>query len=150
LRLTVFASGRAVGVDTTNGVTVEASDSTLATSGTLASGKPGVGDQGGGTGSNQHYVDDFRVSVPDSEPVALYSGRNMQVRYDDTLRQDSTGTYYGRPQSYRGSRFLLPVGTSRVLVKARRNDIDLALADTVTDATQIQVGWTPRGLAVPR
>jgi hypothetical protein len=37
-----------------------------------------------------------------------------------------------------------------VLVKARRNDIETALDDQVTDATQIQIGWTPRGLAVPR
>jgi hypothetical protein len=150
LRLVVYASGRAIGTDTTSGVSIEASDSTLATSGTLATGKPGVGDQGGGTGSNQHYLDDISVSTPAAEQVAVYSGRNMQIRYDDTIRQDSTGTYYGRPQSYRGGRFLLPVGTSRVLVKARRNDIEVATDSNVTDATQIQVGWTPRGLAVPR
>jgi hypothetical protein len=80
----------------------------------------------------------------------LYSGRNMQIRHDDVLRQDSTGTYMGRPQSYRGSRCLIPVGTSRVFVKARRNDIDVSSDDAVTDALQIQIAWTPRGLAVPR
>jgi hypothetical protein len=35
-------------------------------------------------------------------------------------------------------------------VKARRNDIDTGKDDTPTDATQVQVVWTPRGLAVPR
>jgi hypothetical protein len=39
------------------------------------------------------YYDDFTVSTPAAEPIALYSGRNMQIRYDDTIRQDSTGTY---------------------------------------------------------
>jgi hypothetical protein len=29
-------------------------------------------------------------------PIVIYSGRNIQIRYDDTLRQDSTGTYTGR------------------------------------------------------
>jgi hypothetical protein len=37
-----------------------------------------------------------------------------------------------------------------VLAKARRNDVDTAADENVTDATQIQVGITPRGLAVPR
>jgi hypothetical protein len=80
----------------------------------------------------------------------IFSGRNMQIRYDDTVRQDATGTYTGRPPIYRGSRFLVDVGTSRVLVKARRNDVDMAEDPNVTDALQVQVGVTPRGLVVPR
>jgi hypothetical protein len=37
-----------------------------------------------------------------------------------------------------------------VLALARRNDIEAANSTNVTDSTRIQVGWTPRGLAVPR
>jgi hypothetical protein len=37
-----------------------------------------------------------------------------------------------------------------VLAKARRNDVETALDDQVTDSTKIQVAYTPRYLAVPR
>jgi hypothetical protein len=44
----------------------------------------------------------------------------------------------------------VPTGTSRVMVKARRNDVEVASDPNVTDATQIQIAYTPRGVAVPR
>jgi hypothetical protein len=153
-RIVVYATGRVFGWVLSDAgtalLTLEASSTDLATGGTLASGKPGIRDRALGAFSGDRYFTGFSVSTPAVEPIVVYSGRNMQVRYDDTFRQDSTGTYTGRPQSYRGSRFMVPVGTSRVLVKARRNDIDTLADANVTDATQIQVGWTPRGLAVPR
>jgi hypothetical protein len=154
-RLIAYSSGTAIATTfsddggTTFGLAV-ASSTAIATGGTLATGKPGINTRNTSAINAVHSWDDIQVSTPVAEPIALYSGRSMQVRYDDTLRQDSTGTYYGRPPSYRGARFLVPVGTSRVLVKARRNDVDAALDDQVTDALQVQVGWTARGLAVPR
>ncbi len=155
MRLSVFASGRAIGEVLDEGgtstiTTIDASSSALATGGTLDDGKPGFHDWALFTDPMTRSYSDFSLAVPSAEPIVVYSGRNMQVRHDDTIRQDSTGTYTGRPQAYRGSRFLVPVGTSRVLVKARRNDIEAAADDNVTDATQIQIGVTPRGLAVPR
>lgn len=154
LRLIAFASGRAIAqAFSSSGALLaqtEMSTSALATAGTLATGKPGIWDFPNTTSGRVRYYDNFSTSVPSSEPIAIYSGKTMQVRYDDTIRDDSTGTYTGRPQSYRGSRFLVPVGTSRVLAKVRRNDIDTATDPNVTDSTKIQVGWTPRGLAVPR
>jgi hypothetical protein len=154
-RLIAYASGLAiVTVTSDDGLTsygsAQAVSTALATGGVLATGKPGIGSRSTSAVSSNHHWDDIAVTIPASEPMVIYSGRNMQVRYDDTLRQDSTATYYGRTPSYKGSRFLVPVGTSRVLVKARRNDVEAALDDQVTDATQIQIGWTPRGLAVPR
>lgn len=154
-RLITYASGLIVGQVLSDSGTalaaLVASSTVTATGGTLQTGKPGLRDFGAGTDlTHSRWLTEFATSVPAAEPIALYSGRNMQIRYDDTLRQDSTGTYTGRPASYRGSRFLVPVGTSRVLVKARRNDTDTSIDDNVTDATQIQVGWTPRGIAVPR
>jgi hypothetical protein len=131
--------------------TLSGQDADLATGGTLATGKTGFYTEETVSGTADTYTfDNFYVIVMPQNPQALYSGRSMQVRYDDTLRQDSTGVFYGRPPAYRGSRFLVPVGTSRVLVKARRNDIETTVDDQVTDATQVQVGWTPRGLVVPR
>jgi hypothetical protein len=154
LEFTVYATGTAIGVWYTSGgavkATLSAADSVLATGGTLDDGTVGIIDNGNGTDTFGRYIDDVSWFVPAPEPIALYSGRNMQFRHDDTIRQDSTGTYTGRPPSYRGSRFLVPVGTSRVLVKARRNDVETNTDPNVTDATQIQVAYTPRGLAVPR
>jgi hypothetical protein len=129
--------------------TVESTLTQLATGGTLASGKSGIYDYNEQAGITRYY-DNFAVYTPTAEPIVVYSGRNMQVRHDDTIRQDSTGTYTGWPQSYRGSRFLVPTGTSRVMVKAKRNDVDVDQDANVTDATQIQIAYTPRGLAVPR
>jgi hypothetical protein len=154
-RLIAYASGLAiVTVTSDDGLTsygsAQAVSTALATGGVLATGKPGIGSRSTSAVSSNHHWDDIAVTTPAAEPMVIYSGRNMQVRYDDTLRQDSTATYYGRTPSYKGSRFLVPVGTSRVLVKARRNDIEASLDDQVTDALQVQVGWTPRGLAVPR
>jgi hypothetical protein len=154
-RLIAYASGLAiVTVTSDDGLTsygsAQAVSTALATGGVLATGKPGIGSRSTSAVSSNHHWDDIAVTTPATEPMVIYSGRNMQVRYDDTLRQDSTATYYGRTPSYKGSRFLVPVGTSRVLVKARRNDVEAALDDQVTDALQVQVGWTPRGLAVPR
>jgi hypothetical protein len=153
-RLIVYSTGRAIGQVLTDAgglvCSVDATSSALASGGTLQTGKPGLRDRTAGAGFSSKNYTGFAASVPAAEPIALYSVRSMQVRWDDTLRQDSSATYYGRPPSYRGSRFLLQPGTSRVLVKARRNDIESALDDNVTDALQLQVGWTPRGLAVPR
>lgn len=155
MSLTVYASGRVVGElleadGSPYGARLEASSSALATGGTLATGRPGLSAKNGTDGTSL-FFDDFYVITPTNpEPIALYSGRTMEFRHNDTLRQDSTGTYYGRPSSYRGSRFLVPPGTSRVAVKGRRNDADVDIDGTVIDSTRIQVGWTPRGLVVPR
>jgi hypothetical protein len=156
MRLIAYSSGRALGYVLSNdGATVfislDGSSTAVATGGTLATGKPGLRDRATSvTGPINRYFTEFKASTPPAEPIAIYSGKTMQVRYDDTLRDDSTGTYTGRPPSYNGSRFLVPVGTSRVLAKVRRNDIVTAADSTVTDSTKIQIGWTPRYLAVPR
>jgi hypothetical protein len=154
-RLIAFSTGRALGYvladdGTTVLVSLDASSSALATSGALVNGKAGLRDRPTGATVGSRYFTAFSVSTPPTEPIAIYSSRTIQFRYDDTIRDDSTATYTGRPQSYRGSRCLIPPGTSRVFAKARRNDVVTALDDQVTDSTKIQVGWTPRYLAVPR
>lgn len=154
VRLLAYTSGRVVAqlLDST-GTIIKAADvtsSAVATGGALASGKPGIYDRNQSALAITRWYDDFTVSTPAAEPVVIYSGRNIEIRHDDTIRQDAAGTYTGRPSSYRGSRFLVPPGTSRVLAAARRNDIDATTSDYVTDSTQIQVAVTPRGLVVPR
>ena len=154
IRMVVFASGMysIVLLDSPGNLLarINGTDANLATGGTLATGKPGFIDYNPTGTVYQRYYDFFYAATPGVEPVAMYSGRQLEVRYNDTLRQDSTGVYYGRPPAYRGSRFLVPPGTSRVLVKARRFDVELAQDEFIADNTQIQVAYTPRGLAVPR
>jgi hypothetical protein len=84
-----------------------------------------------------------------------YSGRSAEIRSDSAIRQDSTGTYYGPIPSHRGAHFFVPPAgdenrTSRVLVKARRSDIDTAVDANVTDSTTVAVHLTPRYSTVPR
>jgi hypothetical protein len=113
MRLIAYATGRTIAQLLSDAGVVllqlDATSSALATGGTLASGKPGLRDQNKTAAVNaQRLYTQVAVTTPPAEQIALYSGKSMQVRYDDTLRQDSTATYYGRPPSYRGSRFLLP------------------------------------------
>lgn len=124
--------------------------SELATAGALAAGVVGLIDFAPSALAQIRYHDKLAASIPAAEEIALYSGRSIQFRDDSAIRFDSTGVYVGRPNSYRGSRFLVAPGTSRVLLKARRNDVAVGYDDVVTDATQVQVAYTPRGLAVPR
>jgi len=154
LRLVAYASGRMLGQlldDNGNAiVSLTGTSSAVATGGALATGKPGIRDSNNAATAVTRLYDDFYAATPVAEPISLYSGRTIEFRHDQTIRQDSGGTYYGRPPSYRGSRFLLPTGTSRVMVKARRNDPVTADATNVADNTSISVAYTPRGLVVPR
>lgn len=160
IRLIAYVSGRAVAqvLDSTGTAVlagVEASSTAIATAGAIASGKPGFADQSTGTTAATRYYDDSYAGVPPAEPIVVYSGRAGEIRHDSAIRQDSTGTYYGDMPSYRGGRFLIPpagsVGrTSRIFVKARRNDVDTAADDQITDSTTVAVHYTPRYLVIPR
>lgn len=131
-------------------VPLTAQDSVLATAGALASGKGGIYDMNASATAFNRVYDDVSVFTPPAIQPVVYSGRVIEFGSVKTQRQDSTGVFYGPAPAYRGSRFLVPPGTSRVLVKARRNSVDYSPDDSVLDATQIQVGTTPRGLVVPR
>ena len=138
IRLTVFTSGRVIAQligHSTDTVDVISAD--LATGGILATGKGGVYDTSS-TATVTRYYDDFAVFTPAAEPIVLYSGRMIEIRHDSTERESSAGSVWGRPQSYRGSRFKVPPAgdanrTTRVAVKASRNDLDSAEDANLTD-----------------
>jgi len=133
--------------------TLEGFDADLVTGGLLAAGKFGMYDAvTNATGPTRNY-DNFAAWV---SPVdhAIWSGRTLEMRHDDTLRQNSTGTIYGRPPSSRGSRIYIPQAgdeakVSRVAIKARRKDIDELPDDNIADSTSVQVKYTPRYLIPP-
>jgi len=157
LRLIAYASGLCVAqcLDA-NGSTLtqlSAIDTVLATGGTLATGKVGFSDRTAGA-AGARYFDNFYAATPTPDPIALYSGRSLEIRSDATIRQDSTGTYYGPAPAYRGSRFHIPpagpsVRTSRIAIKAHRGDTDANADAPVTDALTAQVAFKPRYLAIP-
>jgi hypothetical protein len=136
-------------------VTVSGTDTTLVTGGTLDDGKPGFYSERT-AGPNTYTFDNFLVSSAPALVPAIYSGRTFEVTGADARRQNSAGTLYGRPASYRGSRFVLnPEGSAgrstRILAKAWRNDVDLAAEATpVTDSLKCQVFYRPRYSVVPR
>jgi hypothetical protein len=79
----------------------------------------------------------------------------MQFRSDSTIAMDSTGTYYGPVPEYRGSRFYVPQAgeanrTSRIIVKADRNDLEESDQQVIADAFTAQVYYTPRYSVIPR
>jgi hypothetical protein len=156
LTIVVYTSGVVVGrmSDASGNLLQElyAVHSALATGGALATGKPGLRETTSYTGGSTttRYYDSFQVATPAAEQVVINSTRSIQFRHDDTIRLDSTGAIYGRPQSYRGGRFLVPPGSSRIAVASRRVDLAAGPADNITDSTTLQVGWRARGLVVPR
>lgn len=128
-------------------------DSDLATGGTLASGKVGIADANPGTASTRTF-DNFAAWTLEAD-AAIFSGQSIEFRHDDTLRENSAGTLYGRPPSYRGSRFFIPQAgdegkVTRVAAKARRNDVADFPDTSIADSTSLTVLYTPRFLTVPR
>lgn len=129
--------------------------SELGATGTLNNGKFGLYDMNAGATGATRYYDLFTASTPSPEGVVINSGRGMQVRHDATLRESSGGGVWGPVPGYRGGRFYVPPSgagnrTSRVAVKAHRNNIESAASENVTDSLTVQVFWTERYLAVPR
>lgn len=163
IRLTAFASGLAIAelrfgtAGSAPVLTLRGYSAAIATGGALEDGKPGFFDWASGSvtpGIGRLY-DWFSVGVPSAEPLVINSTRGLEVRSDTTVRADSTNTYWGPVPSYRGSRFLVPPAgsenrTSRVLVKAHRQDIETLDAGNVTDSLTVQANHTPRYLVVPR
>jgi hypothetical protein len=122
-------------------------DVALATGGTLAKGKVGFYDAWTAATANTRTVDSFSVMAAVVAGRVCFASRKAEVRWDTTIRQDSTGTYYGPPSSYRGARFLVPPGSSRLALKMRRNDVKQEPDANVTDKHEVEVKVAERVLA---
>jgi hypothetical protein len=159
LRLLAFSSGRAIATlvsvaDGTTLHTVDVTSTTLATGGTLATGKRGLADYGPALATSRYY-DDFYVATPAAEPVVMYASRQLDIRSDSTIRESSAGGTWGRPPSYRGARFKVgPAGsedrTTRVVVLGHRNNLDAGGEWTpLDDSLTLAATLTPRYSVVP-
>jgi hypothetical protein len=160
IRLLAFASGRTIlalldasGISTL--ASVDTTSTVLATGGTLATGKPGIYDYNPGTAISRIY-DTIGVATPAAEPIALFSGRKLEVRHNSVERESSAGGTWGRPQSSRGrNRFWVqPAGTAdrttRVVAKASRNDLRSGADDNLSDQIKLEATVTPRCSVIPR
>lgn len=164
LRLVCFATGGVIAemrnARNTLLASVQAQSTHLQAGGALATGLAGIHDisTAGTLGVTRYFDDVFVTATPPAEEIVIYSGRQLEVRGDGdeiALRQNAGGTLWGRPPLYRGSPILVPpAGTAarktRVLVKARRNDIETSADEFVADNLTAQLNYTPRYLAVPR
>jgi hypothetical protein len=143
---------------TINGVPIPplaASHSALATGGALASGKGGMYDYNSESVAASREVQSVNVAQLGGIPYCIQPSRSMEVRSDSAITADSTGTYYGPVPQYRGSRFFVPQSgeakrTSRIIVKADRNDLEESDEQTIADAFTAGVRLTPRYVAIPR
>lgn len=132
-------------------------DSALATGGALASGKPGIVDELATAGAVTRNYDNFFAFAPAADAVIL-SGQSAEFRSygdDPVLREDSTGTYWGRPSETRGGRLWLPPAgdegrTTRIAVMARRSDVETLPSANIADSTSVAVAYRSRWVDIPR
>ena len=128
------------------------SDSTLATGGTLASGFCGIYDwQTSATAQTRQY-DNFSVSTTVAD-AACFASRQMQVRYDGVIRQDSAGSYYQPVGTYKGDYLLVPPSgresrTTQTIVKLSRG-VPGSGSDSAIDDLGAKLYITPRYLTLP-
>jgi hypothetical protein len=130
---------------------ISGSDSALATGGALVSGRAGLYDMSAVATAVTRNYDNFQVWVPPVD-AAVFASHSAEIRSDRVVRQDSGGTIWTPPSSYKGSYMQLPTGgredrTVRWIAKLSRNNIDTA-ADSAIDDLSGQLRYQRRGLVV--
>lgn len=155
----VDASGNAVAQYGVRGGTVSetrtfVADTDLATAGALATGGYGIYDSYTASTGSTRYYDNFMVSTLATTATvlnpAINSGYGLDLKHNTALTDNSTGTSTGTTPIRQGNYPKLPPATrnglkSRVVVRARRDDNDLGLADSGTsDTMTASLTVTPR------
>lgn len=132
------------------------SSEALETGNTLASGKGGIIDENvSALASPSRTVLSLSVGVFPAIAYCIQPHEAMVVLHNATLTEDPSGTYWGPPPVYRGSRLYIPQAgsverSSRLLVKADRNDLEEADQQLIADGFKIQVNYRPRFHVIPR
>lgn len=156
VRLACFVSGRIFGLlQDANGNTIKTLSgfhTSLATSGTLASGKPGFRDSTTGGGVARYY-DNFYEATPNPADAAAYGNQSFELRSNQIRREDSSGAVWGAVGLYEGDYLLVPPSgqearSSELIIKMSRNPIDSG-PDNAIDDLSAQLFITPRYLVVP-
>jgi len=106
----------------------------LATGGALASGKGGLVDYNGTTTAVERRYHSIAVGIPIRDAV-IFSDRYSRLTHEAAFRQEAGGIQQeGRVPAFEGKHLELPPATradrkSRIVVKARRFDVDSGLPD---------------------
>ena len=129
-------------------------DANLATGGAIDDGGYGMYDATTASDTGTRYYDNLAVStLATSASIinpAINSGYGLDLKHNTALTDNSAGTSVGTTPIRQGNYPKLPPATrntskSRIVVRARRNDNDLGLADTGTsDALRASLTVTPR------
>jgi hypothetical protein len=133
----------------------QGSHASLATAGTLAIGNGGLLDHSNTATAHTRVYSSIAVSQVSLIPYCVQPSQSMEVRSDSAICEDSSGVFTGPVPQYRGSRFYLPQAgsaarTSRIIVKADRNDLEESDQQTIGDSFTAQVFATPRYHVIPR
>lgn len=152
LNLQIDTAGRAI-VYSNGEAVISVTDSDLATGGTLATGGYGIYHANTGTANTIDKFDNFSVRGSSSATLinpAVYSGRTLNLTHQEALSASSDGTVNNPTPIVEGNylRFRPATrnsNTSRIVVRARRDDVDAGFADTgLTDNVTATVKATPR------
>lgn len=153
MRLTVDTAGVAklfVGTPGYETLVCEATDAVLATSETLQTGGYGIWDFDYGS-SVPRYYDNFSVTASASANMpAIHSTRKVEWLHNKAQTRNSGDTAWGPTPIREGEYLKLPPATrantrTRIVVRARRNDIDAGFTDTgLADSLRADLAYTPR------
>lgn len=130
-------------------LSLEGFSPTLASNGTLATGRVGFYDEWPtATAADRSYYLFSAFSNP-SPPLVCYSGRSIITAHDRCERYDSTGTFVSTPPRVIGSRLFIPPAGDRgeavrIVTKLRRVNIDVLPDSNVADSHQVSVRYRPR------
>jgi hypothetical protein len=132
---------------------ITATDSALATGGSLASGGFGLYHANTGTANPNDAFDDFSatglITATLVNPV-LFSSRSVDLTHEAALSASSDGSRMNRTPIVEGNYLTLQPATrnsdkQRIVVRSRRSDIDAGFADTgLDDDLTATVKATPR------
>lgn len=132
---------------------ITTTDSALATGGALESGGFGIYHANTGTANANDAFDDFSVTGLNTATLinpVVFSSRTVDLTHQAAVSASSDGTKMNPTPIIEGNYLKLPPATRnsdkhRVVVRARRNDIDAGFADTgLDDDLTATVKATPR------
>lgn len=125
-------------------------DSALATGGTLASGKAGLYDLHPGATAVTRNYDNFALLTDSgsvttiTSRVVMNSGKSLRVTSDRTRKEPTSGSVWSRVPFEGHYVQIIPGQTSRLVMKARRSNVDLAPDLGISDAMTFSLIATPR------
>lgn len=126
-------------------VLLSGQDDVFATGGVLASGKVGLYDRQTNAVAVTRRYDNVVALGANAPATAMNSGKSLRIDHEKTRKEPSTGSVWSSAPGYEGSYLKVPAGrASRLVTKARRNNVDISSDTGIADAMTVAVIVTPR------